>query len=161
LGDEVKETVKGKAFGKRINEAKSTAIGKIAPEFSLKDTEGNKVTLSSFKGKYVLLNFWSSLSTTSRVENAELKGILKSFKDKKLVVIGIGLEERKDEWKKAIQQDGLFWLQLSDLNYMKSEVAALYSITAIPQNVLIDPAGNIIARNLKGQKLEDKLKEIL
>lgn len=161
LTESVRETVKGKAFEKRINDAKATAIGKVAPEFALKDTEGNKVTLSSFKGKYVFLNFWSSLSGTSRAENALLKMMLKQFNDKKLAIIGIGLEERKDEWKKAIQEDGLFWLQLSDLNYMKSEVALQYGITAIPQNVLIDPAGNIIARNLKGRNLEEKLKEVL
>jgi peroxiredoxin len=161
LKDEIKNTSKGKAFQKRISDAKQTAIGTKAPNFTQKDTEGNKVTLSSYKGKYVLLNFWSSFSSPSRMENQELKSILRPITSKELVVIGISLEERKDEWKKAIQEDGLFWLQVSDLNYMKSETAALYGITTVPQNVLIDPDGNIIARNLKGNALEEKLKEIL
>jgi peroxiredoxin len=162
LHESVRETTRGKMLEKKINDAKATAVGKAAPEFALKDTEGNKVTLSSFKGKYVLLNFWSSLSGASRGENAQLRDLLKSFKDNsKLVVVGVGLEERKEEWKKAIQEDGMYWLQVSDLNYMKSEVALQYGITVLPQNVLIDPAGNIVARNLKGQNLEEKLKEVL
>ncbi|SFD75335.1 Peroxiredoxin [Chitinophaga sp. CF118] len=155
------KSAKGKAFLKRINESKQTAIGTQAPDFTQKDSEGSKVSLSSFKGKNVLLIFWASWSAPSRAENLEIKEMLKQFKGKNLTVIGVGLEDRKDSWIEAIQQDGLGWLQLSDLKYMKNEVAELYDVRAVPQNVLIDASGHIVARNLKGNNLKDKLTSIV
>jgi hypothetical protein len=90
-----------------------------------------------------------------------MKETFKQFRGKNFTVLGIGLEERKDSWLEAVQQDGTSWLQLSDLKYMKNEVAGLYDVTSVPQNVLIDPAGNIVARNLKGNALKDKLISVL
>jgi peroxiredoxin len=161
LSDRTQQTIRGKAFLKKLNEFKTTAVGTTAPDFTQKDVDGNKVTLSSLKGKHVLLVFWASWSPTSRADNLELKEMLKGFKGKNLTVIGIGMEERKDSWVEAIQQDGISWLQLSDLKYMKNEVAGLYDVTSVPQNVLIDPAGNIVSRNLKGSALKDKLTSVL
>jgi peroxiredoxin len=161
LSDKTQKTVKGKAFLKKLNDFKQTAVGTAAPDFSGKDSEGNKVSLSSLKGKNVLLVFWASWSTPSRTENLELKEMLKQFKGKNLTVVGVALEDRKEGWQEAIQQDGLGWIQLSDLKYMKNEIAAAYDVTSVPQNVLIDATGNIIARNLKGTNLKDKLTSIL
>jgi peroxiredoxin len=161
LSDRTQQSTRGKAFLKKMNEFKTTAVGTTAPDFTQKDTDGNKVTLSSFKGKYVLLVFWASWSPTSRTDNVEMKETFKQFKGKNFTVLGIGMEERKDSWLDAIQQDGTSWLQLSDLKYMKNEVAGLYDVTSVPQNVLIDPAGNIVARNLKGSALKDKLISVL
>jgi peroxiredoxin len=161
LSDRTQQSTRGKWFLKKINEFKTTAVGTTAPDFTQKDSDGNKVSLSSFKGKNVLLVFWASWSPTSRADNQELKEMLKQFKGKNLTVIGIGLEERKDSWLEAIQQDGISWLQLSDFKYMKNEVAGLYDVTSVPQNVLIDPAGNIVSRNLKGNALKDKLTSVL
>lgn len=161
LSDKIQKTVKGKAFLKKLNDFKQTAVGTPAPEFSGKDTEGNKVSLSSLKGKNVLLVFWASWSAPSRTDNLELKEMLKQFKGKNLTVVGVALEDRKEGWLEAIQQDGLSWTQLSDLKYMKNEIAAAYDVTSVPQNVLIDASGHIIARNLKGNNLKDKLTSIL
>lgn len=161
LSDRTQQSARGKLFLKKMNQFKTTAVGTTAPDFTQKDTDGNKVSLSSFKGKYVLLVFWASWSPTSRSNNVEMKETFKQFKGKNFTVIGIGMEERKDSWLEAIQQDGTTWLQLSDLKYMKNEVAGLYDVTSVPQNVLIDPAGNIVARNLKGSDLKDKLISVL
>jgi peroxiredoxin len=161
LSDRTQQSARGKLFLKKMNQFKTTAVGTTAPDFTQKDTDGNKVSLSSFKGKYVLLVFWASWSPTSRANNVEMKETFKQFKGKNFTVVGIGMEERKDSWLEAIQQDGTSWLQLSDLKYMKNEVAGLYDVTSVPQNVLIDPAGNIVARNLKGSDLKDKLISVL
>lgn len=161
LSDKTQATVRGKAFRKKLNDFKQTAVGAPAPDFTQKDQEGNKVSLSSLKGKNILLVFWASWSVPSRTDNLELKEMLKQFKGKNLTVVGVGLEDRKDGWLEAIQQDGLNWLQVSDFKYMKNEIAVSYDITAVPQNVLIDPTGHIIARNLKGNDLKDKLTSIL
>ena len=161
LADKTQATVKGKAYQKKINEAKATAVGVYAPEFAQKDLDGNKVTLSSFKGKYVLLTFWASWSAASRTNNLELKEMFKQFKGKNITLLGVSLDERRENWTEAVQQDGLSWTQLSDLKYMKNEVAELYGITAVPQNVLIDPTGHIVARNLTGNALKEKITSVL
>lgn len=156
-----KSSSKGKAFNKKLTESRQTAIGAIAPDFSQKDPQGNKITLSTFKGKCVLLNFWASWSSISRVENQELRQIEKGFKDKNLVVINVAMEQRKDTWLQALNEDKMTGYNTSDLKFMNNEVAQLYDVTAIPQNVLIDASGKIVARNLKGNALEEKLNSLI
>lgn len=161
LNEKTKKTVRGKAFLKKLQDSKLGAIGTDAPDFSQKDQDGNKITLSAFKGKYVLLNFWGSWNSTSRIENQETKTIVKEFDNKKLVVINVGLEARREYWSKAITEDKLTGYNVTDLKFMKNEIAQLYRVSAVPQNVLIDQTGKIIARNLKGNLLEEKLKTLL
>lgn len=161
LADRTKTSTKGKAYLKRIELAKQTAIGVEAPEFSQKDPEGNRVTLSSFKGKVVLLNFWASWSSTSRVENQELKQLVKSYNAKDLVIINVSLDERKEQWQQALSEDRMVGYNVSDLKFMRNEIAELYNIVSVPQNVLIDASGKIIARNLKGSQLAEKLAGIV
>jgi peroxiredoxin len=161
LSDKTKKSERGKAFLKKIQASKQAAVGTDAPDFSQKDTEGNKVTLSSFKGKFVLLNFWGSWNSASRIENQELKQIVKGYDNKKLVVINIGLEGRKEQWLKAISEDKMTGYNLSDMKFMNNEAAQLYRITAVPQNVLIDATGKIVARNLKGTQLDEKLASLI
>lgn len=161
LADRTKTSTKGKAYLKRIEVAKQTAIGVEAPEFSQKDPEGNRVTLSSFKGKVVLLNFWASWSSTSRVENQELKQLVKAYSAKDLVVINVSLDERKEQWQQALAEDRMVGYNVSDLRFMRNEIAELYNIVAVPQNVLIDASGKIVARNLKGSQLSEKLTGII
>ncbi len=161
LADRTKTSTKGKAYLKRIEIAKETAIGVEAPEFTQKDPEGNRVTLSSFKGKVVLLNFWASWSSTSRVENQELKQLVKSYSAKDLVIINVSLDERKEQWQQALSEDRMVGYNVSDLKFMRNEIAELYNIVSIPQNVLIDASGKIIARNLKGSQLSEKLAGIV
>ncbi len=161
LNDKTKTSIKGKLYLKKIEVAKQTAIGAVAPEFSQKAADGSKVALSSFKGKVVLLNFWASWSATSRIENQELKQIVKNYNAKDLVVINVSLDERKEEWEKALAEDRMTGYNVSDLKFLRNEVAELYNVTAIPQNVLIDASGKIIARNVKGSQLTEKLAGIL
>lgn len=161
LSDKTKKTIRGKAFQKKLLESKQAAVGTDAPDFTQKDPDGNKVTLSSFKGKLVLLNFWGSWNSASRIENQELKQIVKAYDSKKIVVINVGLESRKEQWSKALGEDRLTGYNVSDLKFMKNEVALLYKISAVPQNVLIDETGKIIARNLKGNQLEEKLNSLI
>jgi peroxiredoxin len=161
LSDATKTSIKGKAYLKRIETAKQTAIGAAAPEFSQKAPDGSRVTLSSFKGKIVLLNFWASWSAASRIENQELKHIIQAYNAKDLVVINVSLDERKEQWEKALAEDRMTGYNVSDLKFMRNEVAELYNVTAIPQNVLIDASGNIIARNLKGSQLSEKLSGLI
>jgi peroxiredoxin len=161
LSDKTKKTIRGKEFLKKLTDAKQAAVGSDAPDFSQKDQDGNKISLSSFKGKTVLLNFWGSWNSASRIENQELKQIVKTLDSKKLVVINVGLETRRDYWNKAITEDKLTGYNVSDMKFMKNEIAQLYKVSAVPQNVLIDESGKIIARNLKGNQLEEKLKSLL
>ncbi|MCF6405100.1 AhpC/TSA family protein [Chitinophaga filiformis] len=161
LADHTKSSAKGKAYLKKIEVAKQTAVGAPAPDFSHKDPNGNRVTLSSFKGKVVLLNFWASWSAASRLENQQLKQILKAYTAKDVIVINVALEERKEPWIQAMNEDRMPGYNVSDLKFLRNEVAELYNVTAVPQNVLIDGAGNIIARNLKGSQLSEKLAGIV
>lgn len=161
LSEKTKKTVRGKAFQKKLLDSKQAAVGTDAPDFTQKDQDGNKIVLSSFKGKFVLLNFWGSWNSASRIENQELKQIVKAYDNKKLVVINVGLEGRREQWNKAISEDRLTGYNVSDLKFMRNEVAQLYKISAVPQNVLIDETGKIIARNLKGNQLEEKLNSLI
>ncbi|MBW8687118.1 TlpA disulfide reductase family protein [Chitinophaga rhizophila] len=161
LVEKTRTSVKGKAFDKKIQASKRTAVGAPAPDFAQKDLQGNKVTLSSFKGKVVILNFWASWSATSRLENQELKQIIKAYNQKDLVVIHVSLDERKEQWAQAITDDKMTGYNVSDLKFLRNEVAELYNIHAVPQNVVIDAAGNIIGRNIKGNQLSEKLAELI
>ncbi len=119
------------------------------------------ISLSSFKGKYVLIDFWASWCGPCRATNPELKKIYSEFKDKNFDILGVSLDFNKDNWIKAINQDGLPWFHVSDLKYWKNTAAVNYGIVSVPQNVLIDPSGKIIDRNLAGEKLRSRLQQLL
>lgn len=138
-----------------------TELEKIAPELSLPDKDGNIVTLSSYKGKYVLLDFWASWCGPCRGENPNVVAAYQRFKDKNFTVLSVSLDDKKEDWLAAVEEDGLAWVQVSDLKGWQSPAAAAYSIHSIPSSFLIDTAGKIIARNLRGPQLEEKLQEIL
>ena len=147
----------------KINKAYNTAIGKPAPAFTQNDTLGNPIELSSFKGKYVLIDFWASWCGPCRSENPNLVKSFNAYKDKGFTVLGVSLDQPtgKEKWMKAIHDDQLTWTQVSDLKYWKNDAAVLYGVNAIPQNFLVDPNGMIIGKNLRGEALEQKLKETL
>jgi len=136
-------------------------VGKQAPEISLPDTEGRTVKLSSFRGKYVLVDFWASWCGPCRKENPNVVQAYNQFKDKNFTILGVSLDRQKEAWEKAIVDDNLNWTHISDLKYWQSEIVPVYRVESIPFNVLVDPGGKVVAENLRGNALEQKLQQVL
>ena len=135
--------------------------GATAPDLNLPNPDGKMVSLSSLRGKYVLLDFWASWCGPCRGENPNVVGAYERFKNKNFTVFSVSLDNNKDAWTKAIKDDGLVWTHVSDLKGWSSAASAAYGVQSIPTNFLIDPNGKIIARNLRGNQLEETLQEIL
>jgi len=152
----------GKVMREKIEIAKKTAVGRMAMDFTQSDTLGNPVSLSSFKGKYLLVDFWASWCGPCRRENPNVVTAFNKYKEKGFQILGVSLDkpDAKEKWLKAIHDDGLAWTQVSDLKFWDNAVAVKYGIQSIPQNLLIDPEGRIIAKNLRGEELQKKLEEL-
>ncbi|WP_461450847.1 redoxin domain-containing protein [Mucilaginibacter sp.] len=159
LSPEVKNSPAGLSYAQQLEKMNAVAIGQIAPDFLLADTNSQYVALSTFKGKYVLLDFWASWCPVCRESNPGVVKVYAQYKSKNFTVLSVSLDRinQKQAWMNAIHHDGLTWTQLWDLN---SKVTLMYSLTAIPQNFLIDPTGKIIARNLDEDQLAAKLAEL-
>ncbi|SEW52023.1 TlpA disulfide reductase family protein [Chitinophaga arvensicola] len=161
LSPAAQQTATGKKLAARLAILKKSAIGQPMIDFTQSDVDGKPVRLSDFKGKYVLLDFWASWCGPCRAENPNVLKAYNTFKDKNFTVVGVSLDDKADKWKEAIKQDGMPWMQLSDLKGFRNEVAQQYGIQAIPCSFLIDPQGIIIAKELRGTKLHTQLAEIL
>jgi len=161
MPESVQSSGLGQYANQQIQESKINPIGSVIKEFSQKDTAGKLVNVFSFRGKYVLLDFWASWCRPCRMENPNVVSAYNKYHDKNFTILSISLDQAKPAWLDAIKMDGLTWNHVSDLKGWNNEVAALFQIRSIPQNLLIDPNGKIIAKNLRGPVLENRLNEIL
>jgi peroxiredoxin len=146
---------------RRMEILKKVAVGMRAPEFTQHDSMGNPVSLSSFRGKYLLIDFWAAWCSPCRQENPNVVAAYQKYNDKGFEVLGVSLDHSRENWLKAVKDDGLTWTQVSDLKYWSNEVAALYGISSIPNNLLLDPEGVIIRKNLRGDDLHSALEKLL
>ena len=161
LDESIKQSDSGKKLAQRMEVLKKSLIGTQMIDFTQNDINGKPIKFSSFKGKYVLVDFWASWCGPCRAENPNVLKTYNAFKDKGFTVVGISLDDKATNWKKAVRDDKMPWTQLSDLKGWKNEVSTYFGIQAIPSNLLIDPSGKIVAKDLRGEMLENKLKELL
>ena len=148
------------SFIGRVDMMRSLSIGAVAPEINMQAPNGEMVTLSSLRGNYVLIDFWAAWCRTCRQENPNVVRMYHEYKDQNFEILGVSLDRDRNAWLKAIEDDGLIWKHVSDLQYFNNEAARTYQINSIPATYLIGPDGRIVGKNLRGPSLEAKLKEI-
>lgn len=158
LSPKLKQYALANEISNRLSLEKRTGIGANAMDFEEKTAEQIPIKLSSFRGQYVLVDFWASWCGPCRQENPNVLRAYETFKDKNFTILGVSVDQKQDAWTKAVKSDGLVWTQILDRT---GKIATDYGISSIPRNFLLDPEGKIIAKNLRGEELMDKLTEVL
>lgn len=160
LKEEMPDVPIAQEFVKEVEQMSKLAVGQVAPDIALPNPDGEIVSLSSLRGSYVLVDFWAKWCKPCRMENPNVVRMYNKYNDQGFEVYGVSLDRKREDWLQAIEEDGLHWTQVSDLKFWNSKAAEIYNIKAIPFALLLDPEGVIIAKNLRGAALEEKLAEI-
>lgn len=160
LGASLKALDEGKELGKRVQILKRKRVGQQVFDFTLNDINGNPVSISKFKGQYVLIDFWASWCSPCRAENPNIVKAYNAYKAQKFNVIGITIDENLDKWRQAVKEDGTPWTQLADIKNSPQSVSEYYGIRGVPSSLLLDPTGKIIAIDVRGESLKKKLTEL-
>jgi thiol-disulfide isomerase/thioredoxin len=160
LSDALQKSEKGRQISEMIEVGKKSMVGVTATDFSQPTPDGTNISLSSFRGKYVLVDFWASWCGPCRAESPNLVKAYNQYKSKGFEIYSVSMDEKKDRWLKAIKDDNYTWPQAGDLKGWDNAAGALFGVSSIPFNFLVDPNGVIIARNLRGEELDKKLKEL-
>lgn len=159
LSDEIKNTRIGKKIGDTLQKSANVAIGAKAPDFSAPTPDGGSMALKDALGKYTIVDFWAAWCKPCRAENPNIVRVYNKYHDKGLNILGVSLDRKEEDWKKAIADDGLEWYHVSNLRYF-DEIAKLYNVSAIPAMFVLDENGVIVAKNLRGPALEAKIAEL-
>lgn len=160
LSPEIKDSERGNAIASRLESVRKTAIGQKAPEFSAPTPDGEELALKDALGKITLVDFWAAWCRPCRAENPNIVSVYNKYKDKGFQVLGVSLDRNAEDWKRAIEDDGLTWNHVSNVQYF-DEIADLYNVRAIPASFILDENGVILAKNLRGPELEAKIAELL
>jgi peroxiredoxin len=161
LNEKYRTSKKGKELDQRIKSVKLTTPGAEAPNFTMMDVNGKPVSLKDLRGKLVLLEFWASWCSPCRAENPNLKAQYQLYKDKGFEILGVSLDNDKKKWEDAIAKDDIPWIHVSDLKGWSNEAGIIYGVSGVPAGFLIGPDGKIIGNDLRGEKLNNKLAELL
>jgi peroxiredoxin len=160
LDPSLRSMEKASELTKRFESLSKVEIGKLATDFTVNDVAGKPVSLSSYRGRYVLLEFWASWCGPCRAENPNLRALYLKYKDKGFDILGVSLDEKATQWVKAVEKDDLPWTQVSELKGFRGQVPVDYGISGIPANFLVDPSGNIVERNLRGEQLNEVVEKL-
>lgn len=161
LGENARKTVPGRTIATFIAAQEKVMVGSVAPDFTVTTVDGSALTLSGIKGKVKILDFWASWCKPCREENVNLLKLYKKYQTDGLEIISISIDDNKKAWEKAIDEDGMIWLNGSDLKGQNSDVARKYFLKAIPHTILLDENNKIIAKDLRGDELRKKVAELL